>query len=293
MAGKYVDETGNRYGKLVAIRKTGSKNGAVWLFQCDCGNTIEKRIAYVRYGSTRSCGCGMGTKGKVYHKDLTGKKFGRLMVTEFLGKDKDCHYRYRVKCSCGTEFIELGYFLTSGRITMCQRCANSTHRMSKTKLYRKWMGMKMRCLNKNSPAYKDYGGRGITICEEWLDPVKFFDWAYEHGYNENQDGWECSIDRKDVNKGYFPDNCRFVNKKVQMRNQRRTRYVEYEGMKLSIAEAAEVTGISYCAIQHRLNSGWNDYDATHIQNAKGKNGYTAQYFNQKRLQEEKENAQKD
>lgn len=284
---KGVDETGNRYGKLVAIRKIGSANGAVWLFQCDCGKTTEKRISYVRNGQVRSCGCGMGTKGKTFHKDLTGQKFGILSVLESLGRDKDFKYRYKVRCSCGNEFIELGHFLTSGKITMCQSCANAKHHMSKTKIYRKWQNMKNRCYNTKCKAYKDYGGRGITVCEEWLNPKNFIEWAFKNGYNENYDGWDYSLDRIDVDKGYSPDNCRFVNKKAQQRNRRVTRYVEYEGMKLSIMEVSEITGISYDAIKSRLDDGWNDYDATHIRYAKGKNGYNSEGFNQRRLEEER------
>ena len=268
-----IDETGKRYGMLVGIRKVGSKDGAVWLYQCDCGNLKEAKASHVRYGQVRSCGCNKGNKGMKFHKDLTGNKYGNLTVLREYEIARDEKIRYVVRCDCGREFVELGYFLTSGKITKCQSCANATHHMSYTKIYKKWVGMKMRCYSKNHPSYKDYGGRGITICDEWLKPENFIEWAFQNGYNENEDGWEYSIDRIDVDKGYSPDNCRFVNRKRQMRNRRNTRYVEYEGEKMPVSDVSEITGISYDAIIFRLNRGWSDYEATHTKNARGSNAY--------------------
>lgn len=267
------DDKGVRYGMLVGVRKVGSRNGAVWLYRCDCGNEKAILAKSVRSGATRSCGCKKGNKGMTFHKDLTGNRYGKLVVLKDIGcTGKNNRIMFAVRCDCGNEFNVRNYLLTEKKITMCQSCANSTHGLSQSKLYRKWQGMKARCLRTNHPAFPDYGGRGITICEEWLEFMTFAEWAYDNGYKEVENGWDYSIDRIDVNGNYCPQNCRLANKKRQMRNRRCTRYVEYEGEKMCVEDAAEVCGISASKIRNRLRRGWNDYDATHTKNARGSNG---------------------
>lgn len=91
----------------------------------------------------------------------------------------------------------------------------------KTKrIYLVWYGMKHRCFNSNDKDFKDYGGRGITVCEEWLDFSTFCEWAYSNGYDENKTGREQSLDRINVNGNYEPNNCRWVNMATQRRNTR-------------------------------------------------------------------------
>jgi len=81
--------------------------------------------------------------------------------------------------------------------------------------------MKDRCYNQNVSQFKDYGGRGIIVCDEWKDDFKaFYDWAVSHGYDENAPHGQCTIDRIDNNKGYSPDNCRWVSMEVQVLNKR-------------------------------------------------------------------------
>ena len=117
------------------------------------------------------------------------------------------------KCRCSNEFKANTAEVKRGKIQTCG-CIN--HKLSNTKLYDKFLGMKSRCYNQNREDYKDYGERGITICDEWLnDFVSFYNWAIENGY---KDGLE--IDRRDNNLGYTPSNCRFVNRTIQTRNTR-------------------------------------------------------------------------
>lgn len=98
--------------------------------------------------------------------------------------------------------------------------------MTGTILYNKWQKMKARCNNIKHPAYKNYGGRGITVCEEWThDFMLFYTWAIDNGYKEG-----LALDRRDNNKGYSPDNCRFVTHKENDNNKRTNRYVTINGV---------------------------------------------------------------
>lgn len=136
----------------------------------------------------------------------------------------------------------------------------------KTRLNNIYSHMKSRCYNPNSDHYKYYGGRGITVCDEWLNPDMVYNngkgswtkgyeafkkWALENGYQDN-----LTIDRIDVNKGYCPENCRWVTRKVQQNNTRRNHLLTYKGETKNITEWAEITGISVTAITKRIRRNW-------------------------------------
>ena len=109
--------------------------------------------------------------------------------------------------------------------------------------------MKQRCYNPNSNSYHNYGGRGITICNEWLnDPTTFFKWALDNGYSDN-----LTIDRKDNDKGYSPENCQWTNEIAQHNNTRRNRYIEYKGELHTLAEWCRILNLNYSTIKTRLN----------------------------------------
>ena len=130
------------------------------------------------------------------------------------------------------------------------------HGMYGTRLYRVWNGMKDRCLNPNSKDYRHYGGRGITICDEWKEPTAFFNWALENGYRE-----DLTIDRIDNDKGYCPNNCRWITNSEQQRNRGFNQNIEYKGETKCVSEWSRKTGIARQTIQNRLESGWDVYDA--------------------------------
>lgn len=125
------------------------------------------------------------------------------------------------------------------------------HGMKGMPLYNCWVAMKSRCYNPNHKNYKDYGGRGITVCPEWLNPCNFFAWAESHGYRE-----DLSLDRIDNEKGYSPENCRWVTQKQQLRNTRRNRRISYKGETHCLSEWAELTAISYPTLKARYYAGW-------------------------------------
>ena len=127
---------------------------------------------------------------------------------------------------------------------------------SSSKLYNVWFGIKMRCFNKNNPNYKNYGGRGITICSEWKNDYNAFkEWAMENGYHETDDR-SISIERLDLNGNYTPDNCVWAIPKTQMNNTRRNIYVEYDGKTKTLAQWAEYLGINYSTFMSRISRGW-------------------------------------
>lgn len=196
--------------------------------------------------------------------DLTGQKFNRLTVMEYAGTAKDGHAKWRCKCDCGNEIIASGNALKRNNTKSCgcyNREAsanrivslNTTHGGTHTKLFRVWGGMKNRCYNANAINYCDYGARGITICDEWLNDFGAFQqWAIANGYNEN-----LSIDRIDNNGNYEPSNCRWATAKQQGNNRRSTRYYEYKGETHTTSEWAEMYSIPHLILQRRLHDGWD------------------------------------
>ena len=125
------------------------------------------------------------------------------------------------------------------------------------KLYNVWGGMLSRCQNENHPLYKNYGGRGITVCDEWKDFVVFRKWALSNGYFECDNKRQCSIDRIDVNGNYEPSNCRWATSKTQMNNTRRNVNVEYLGETKSLSQWAEFFGMKYSTFMSRWSRGWS------------------------------------
>ena len=153
-------------------------------------------------------------------KPILLEDLGMIYATE----NSKYKFRYGIyKCGfCGTEFRANTQNILRGVVKSC-RCyqkrrvseANKTHGLKSTKLYDIWGNIKGRVLNPKNKRYTDYGGRGITICEEWLDIHNFYDWAMSNGYSD-----ELSIDRIDNDGNYCPENCRWVNSSIQNRNKR-------------------------------------------------------------------------
>lgn len=195
--GKFIDLTGQKFGRLTAIKRVeNTKNkDTLWLCKCDCGGETITRITNLRNGNTKSCGC--------------------------LNKE---------------------HLLKS--ITK--------HGLHDKKLYNTWKGMRQRCNNKNNPAYKNYGGRGITICAEWNNFKNFYDWAMNNGYQKG-----LSIDRIDNNKGYNPNNCRFTDQTTQSNNRRNNKIFTYKEQTHTLAEWAIFYNMNYWALRSRIKRGWS------------------------------------
>lgn len=193
--------------------------------------------------------------------DMIGKKFGKLTVLEECKEKKDRKMVYKCRCSCGNIVNAVGTRLRNGHIRSCGclRKENTikshiTHGMSNSNLYRRWSHIKDRCINEQDQAYKDYGKRGITMCDEWLNDFQaFYDWSVKNGYQE-----DLTIDRIDNDKGYSPSNCRWVDRKTQARNRRTTKYITYKGETKPLAEWCEILNLKYNTIRDRIyRYNWN------------------------------------
>lgn len=133
---------------------------------------------------------------------------------------------------------------------------NYKHGETKTRLFKIWCGIHERCERIKHSYFKDYGGRGIKVCEEWSEYLPFAEWAKSSGYADN-----LSIDRIDVNGNYEPHNCRWVTEKEQHNNTRKNRIVEYMGKRYTLTQLAEEVGIKKTTLKERLNNGWSVDDA--------------------------------
>ena len=200
--------------------------------------------------------------------DLINKKFGRLTVISLHevkqlytrdGTKNGKRYYYLCKCECGNGIIVEKHNLISGNSKSCgcynhdrimERCYK--HNGFKERLYGVYRGMLQRCNCKTHKHYANYGGRGIKVCDEWKDYNSFREWSINNGYKT-----ELSIDRIDNNKGYSPDNCRWVTRVEQARNTRRSRIIEFNGERLTMIEWSNKIGISEGTLFARLKSGWS------------------------------------
>ena len=188
-----------------------------------------------------------------------GQKFGRWTVLEISKKIKGHgNILVRCKCDCGTIKEISHYTLLNGKSVSCgclrkELLSNreNAHHKTNTKLYQIHAAMKARCFSKNHKNYKQYGGRGITVCDEWKnDFMAFYNWAMSNGYKEG-----LTIDRIDVNGNYEPNNCRWVTRKEQANNTRKNCFIEYNNEKHTIAEWCDILGITYSKLFSRLRKG--------------------------------------
>ena len=186
-------------------------------------------------------------------KDMIGKKYGILtIISEVEKRNKNNHILYNVRCDCGKEKQVLGSSLRSGSSRSCNKCylLTGTHGMWKSKEFSIWSSMKDRCYNPNNPRYKNYGGRGIIICDRWINSFKNF---YLDMGNSNG----LSIDRIDVNKNYEASNCRWANAKTQARNRTNNRKFTYSNETLCMSEWCEKLNMPISTFNNRLIRGWD------------------------------------
>ena len=197
--------------------------------------------------------------------DLIGKRFGRLVVIREAGRKRK-EVVWECLCECGNTKIVNGYALRSGHTQSCgcyaikrAKESNTKHGMFGTLIYRTYANMKNRCYNPKYHLFSHYGGKGVTVCDEWLGDggfQNFYQWSMENGYRKG-----LSIDRIDNEKNYCPDNCRWVDMSVQQNNRTNNRRITDNGETHTMAEWARINGISYSTIQSRLNRGWKEEDA--------------------------------
>lgn len=194
-------------------------------------------------------------------KNLTGQKFGRWAVIKLNHVDKNYYRYFLCKCECGKEKIVIGNTLRGGQSKSCgcltremASKSNTTHGMSKTRIWGSWQSLKQRCNNPRNKAYPNYGGRGINYEESWEIFENFYeDMGKEYKehvkkYGENN----TFIERNDNNLGYSKSNCSWKTRKEQNNNQRSNVLITYNGKTQNIKQWSDETGIKYNTLYHRI-----------------------------------------
>lgn len=192
--------------------------------------------------------------------DLKDKEFNFLKVIEKCENSIGNQIYWKCKCICGKEINVTTRNLRSGKVKSCG-CTKSTalsdkkktHGMTNTRIFRIWSGMKFRCYIPSSSGYENYGGRGITICPEWLGEhgfENFYNWSMKNGFRAG-----LTIDRINNDGNYEPPNCRWTDKINQCNNRRSNRFLTARGETHTVAEWSRITGLKSATIIQRLNRG--------------------------------------
>lgn len=202
-----------------------------------------------------------------YPEDIIGLKFGLLTVEYKCELPKK--NSYHCKCECGREIDLCRWELTSHRVRSCGKCKNACIQTgdSKTKFYLAYRHMKDRCYNPKNKSYHHYGGRGIKVCDRWLESyLNFKDDMYESylkHINEFGEG-QTTLDRIDVNENYCPENCRWATYREQILNRRNTRYETVDGVTKPLSEHIKDRGLNERTVYYRLKHGLSVEDALSI-----------------------------
>nr|DAK65499.1 MAG TPA: PVL ORF-50-like family [Caudoviricetes sp.] len=279
------DLIGKRFGMLTVLYKTENHKWDLthWMCQCDCGNEKEVTTNDLTRGKVKSCGCLVHAprkktaatkppkipkvkkikeeKVKKQPIDLTGQKFGMLTVLRKSENKSPKGVLWVCRCDCGnikeypTSRLRNGTYKSCGCLTATRGGATNL------KIYHVWDGMLKRCENPTSISYKNYGGRGIKVCDEWHDFDVFKKWADESGYDENASRGKCTLERIDGDGNYCPENCTWIDMKQQCNHRRSCHYFEIDGITHTMKEWAKIYNIKYETVQGRLQRGWNEYDA--------------------------------
>lgn len=194
------------------------------------------------------------------HYQISNGQETRVFGSEF----EACEYLGVARCSvascCRRGVLCKGYHI--------ERMGDSFHRETNTRLHKIWESMHERCEYEKHPHYSDYGGRGISVCDEWSEYVPFAKWAKTNGYADN-----LTLDRVDTYGNYSPDNCRWSTMKAQQNNKRNNHRLTHNGQTHTITEWADILGISKTTIKERLLSGWSIEDALETPVRKRTRGY--------------------
>lgn len=256
-----ADLLNRKFGRLKVVEETKERKYGciVWKCLCDCGGITYQTSNNLLQGNVKSCGC---LRSISQAEDLTGQRFGMLLAIKRIPAPKGSAHNtfWLCRCDCGTEKGIFATSLKSKKAISCgcyRKARGIVHNMSHTRLYKIWRDMKSRCDNPNTPYYKNYGGRGITYCDEWGSFECFKDWAMENGYSD-----ALTLDRKDVYGNYEPDNCRWLTNAEQQLNKRTNHILTYAGKSQTIKEWADELGIKYKTLCARIDDyHWSDEKA--------------------------------
>lgn len=229
-------------------------------YECLCLCPIcekEFRLDYNKVGQRSCCASCIPPK----YKDLSGRRFGSLVVVRHAGFVNKTTY-WECKCDCGTYKKIRASYLLSGHTQTCG-CACGRQRkvvskdfdfkqpLPKHPLWCTWYGIKMRCENPNDPNFKNYGGRGIRLCNHWNGQNGFENFVNDMGERPNG----TTVDRIDVNGDYSPENCRWATQKEQCNNQRKNVIVVYKGEQITLTQFCEIAGLRRKTLYSKIRKG--------------------------------------
>jgi len=259
---------GQQYKDILVTGPKFRRNGETY-YVCKCvrcGKVYNIRNDHI--GATECC---QDCKPKDNIINLSGRKFGRLTAIEYKGR-KNGRTRWLCRCDCGKEVV-VGYSNLMNGITKSCGClgvesrirtghnnrksasSNFYETLREHPLYGVWSSMLTRCYNPNSISYKDYGGRGVTICERWLpENLGFQHFVEDMG---ERPSIKHTIDRIDVNGSYCPENCRWASPSQQANNKRDSVVIYYHGKRLPLTYLCDALGLNYSTVAHQLQKGFD------------------------------------
>ena len=183
-----------------------------------------------------------------------GLRINRIVLGDiFRSPTISTKYYYSYTCDCGNIGRICTTFVLKTKGLGCEKCCSlrgwkkTNHGLTDTRIGRIWTAIKSRCQNSKNKSYKNYGGRGITICNEWMNLLNFHNWAVENGYDDS-----LTIDRIDNNGNYEPSNCRWATSKEQSRNKRNSCFYFFDGKNATISEWSEIVGLPATCIDQRI-----------------------------------------
>lgn len=270
MANRIKDITGEKFGKLIVLRKHGYTNGKrksiLWLCKCDCGNEVLRTSSHLKQNYVSTCGkCNL-----INDSDYIGKKFGYwTIIDSATGKDRK--KAYLCECKCGKRKIVYLDTLKQGTSKSCgcfhreeMKQRQTTHGKTGQRIIRIYYDMKSRCYDEKNKRFSDYGGRGIKICDEWKNnPARFVEWSNENGYADG-----LSIDRIDNDGDYEPSNCRWITLKQQAQNRRSCVMFTFFGVTKNLKQWCECIGENYKKMYARYIRGYETFREDDVEKIK-------------------------
>lgn len=270
---KAKDMTGLRFGMLLVVERGENtpKGQAQWWCQCDCEEMKLVEGASLRNGNSTSCGCKRSQTIKAKPSpaiNLVGHKYGKLMVLRRGPNDKK-KVQWWCLCECGNTALKKGDSLkrdvvkSCGCLELANRLKNCSkrkikHGLYKHPLYLKFQGMVARCYNIKAKGYHRYGGRGITVCDEWLESQeKFIKWALENGWKKDAN---LSVDRIDNDGNYCPKNCRIIGfaENTVKRFTDKEQGLVVAGVSINIREHCRTAEVSPETVKKLLRAGYSN-----------------------------------
>mgnify|MGYP001598301252 CR=1 FL=1 len=267
-AHNFKDLHGLTFGRLSVITQAESdKHGFTkWLCECQCGRQKVIHASSLTKGLTTSCGCLRKSRRAPNFRDLTGQEFGRLMVLELAtigwNPNRTRVTKWKCVCECGVATVVTSGGLLSGKTRSCGWLQKEIigdiarkHGFRGTAEYIAWKQMMSRCYNPRNLAFKNYGGRGILVDEQWHDFIKFI------AYIGNKPDPRYSLERPDNSRGYGPGNAIWADSKTQGRNKRNNHLITINNITKPMSVWTEVRGLKSHTIYARLKLGWSEEDA--------------------------------